>query len=86
MSTLHIISNRQAFARAQSLMQSGDAVLFHGDGCYQALEALPSLPCYWLQSDARARALCSRCPPAITAIEWPRVVALTLDFDNTVTW
>ncbi|WP_417360058.1 DsrH/TusB family sulfur metabolism protein [Gallaecimonas pentaromativorans] len=86
MSTLHIISSRQAFAKAQGLMASSDAVLFQGDGCYQALESLPSLPCYWVGSDAKARALASRCPASVMAVEWPKVVSLTLDFDNTVTW
>ncbi|EKE77997.1 DsrH/TusB family sulfur metabolism protein [Gallaecimonas xiamenensis] len=86
MSTLHIIANRQAFARAQELMEGCDAVLFQGDGCYQALDALPSLPCYWVAADARARALGSRCPEAVTAIDWPKVVALTLEYDKTVTW
>ncbi|WP_115718540.1 DsrH/TusB family sulfur metabolism protein [Gallaecimonas mangrovi] len=86
MSTLHIICSRQAYLRAQGLMDASDAVLFHGDGCYQALEVLPSLPCYWVGSDAKARALASRCPQKVTAVEWPKVVSMTLVFDNTVTW
>lgn len=86
MSTLHIIRHRQGYQQACSLFAEGDAVLFQGDGCYQALEALPSLPCYWLYSDAKARALASRCPDTVTAVDWPKVVVLTLNFNNTLTW
>ncbi|WP_341504148.1 DsrH/TusB family sulfur metabolism protein [Gallaecimonas sp. GXIMD4217] len=85
MTTLHIIGSRQGLTAALPYLGQDDALLFHGDGCYDALNWQGPQASYWLEEDARARALLGRCDQA-QALGWPQVVALTLDHKNSVTW
>ncbi len=85
MTTLHIIGSRHGLAAALPLLGPDDGLLFHGDGCYDALGFEGSQSGYWLEEDARARALAGRAPQ-LQPVSWPQVVALTLQYTNSVTW
>ncbi len=83
--TVNLLPGDPACSAAGASVAAGDAVLFHGEGAWQAAAGGPALAAwiargaalYVLESDLAACGLAGRCDPRVTVVDAAGFLVLT---------